>query len=416
MRPTQQRQRGNDADEIWIHVILAPIFFVLWSLSTWRIHDIPNKQHVALTLIGILAIFFAPSGLVKRIRIPTAMVLFVFWAYLSKYWSAFPAGFDEAFRHHFLDIPVVMGIATVLGSRKIISLSLKIFYVVVPYTYFYSITHAEARQLTNEVNTVRSPSWHGAFIHKNVMLSYFAFGIIVMLTFEKRKWIKFTYLALTMAMIMLSRSSTGLVIPVVLIVTYLWARSYQRSSDRRLLGFLTFVATAVLIVATQAILPLIASAVGKDLTFTGRTEIWSAVIRQIAKRPWQGFGLDGVWKNPSIAPTNEIYTDVKFSVANAHNGILDVMLQLGIVGATFLVVFTVQLWRRGIRLVRQFDPIGMLIIMVCASQIFLSISESFLLSGIPAVMTLLYCVVPSEGLSAHQIGHQTSDSTSISAH
>jgi len=34
---------------------------------------------------------------------------------------------------------------------------------------------------------------------------------------------------------------------------------------------------------------------GKDATFTGRTNVWGPILRQVEQRPWTGFGHGAVW-------------------------------------------------------------------------------------------------------------------------
>ena len=56
-----------------------------------------------------------------------------------------------------------------------------------------------------------------------------------------------------------------------------------------------FALAFLLYAAPQAIFGLL----GKDETFTGRTNIWSAVLHQIIQRPLTGYGFGAVWDDPS---------------------------------------------------------------------------------------------------------------------
>lgn len=76
------------------------------------------------------------------------------------------------------------------------------------------------------------------------------------------------------------------------------------------------------------------NSLGRDSTLTGRTEVWAAVIPERATRPLLGFGYGSFW------------TDARremFDIPTAHNGYLDVMLELGVVGLLFYVSWLVSI-------------------------------------------------------------------------
>ena len=84
---------------------------------------------------------------------------------------------------------------------------------------------------------------------------------------------------------------------------------------------------------------LLFSLLGKDLTLTGRTGIWSAVLDSIAKRPLLGYGYQAFWLGLE-GESYRIILAVSWVLAQAQNGFLDVTLEMGAVGlAIVLLVF-----------------------------------------------------------------------------
>ena len=75
-----------------------------------------------------------------------------------------------------------------------------------------------------------------------------------------------------------------------------------------------------------------------DPTFTGRTDIWRFVIRHIADRPVTGYGFSTFWLTEDVVYG---FKDVGWvsSVSTAHNGYLDLALQLGIPGAFLMILW-----------------------------------------------------------------------------
>jgi exopolysaccharide production protein ExoQ len=83
-------------------------------------------------------------------------------------------------------------------------------------------------------------------------------------------------------------------------------------------------------------------AFGKDLTLTGRTGVWESVVVMIKQQPWLGYGYNAFWTGWG-GPATYVYNEVGFLVFYSHDGLLELWLQLGIVGVfiffAILIVF-----------------------------------------------------------------------------
>jgi O-antigen ligase len=84
---------------------------------------------------------------------------------------------------------------------------------------------------------------------------------------------------------------------------------------------------------------LVVAALGRDLTLTGRTEIWEASARFVEARPWLGYGYYAFWL-PEMGPAYWVREAVQWPVASAHSSWLELALGLGRVG---VAVFAIQL-------------------------------------------------------------------------
>ena len=80
-----------------------------------------------------------------------------------------------------------------------------------------------------------------------------------------------------------------------------------------------------------------------DLTFTGRTDIWEALVYEIARRPWLGWGFGSFWDTGALvnpitsAPPDAFFLDAQL-INTAHNGYIDSWLQTGFVGLAMVVL------------------------------------------------------------------------------
>lgn len=75
------------------------------------------------------------------------------------------------------------------------------------------------------------------------------------------------------------------------------------------------------------------AAIDIDPTLTGRREIWDAVWGVASERPWLGWGYGAFWSSPDNALAA---VPLIADTPHAHNGFLDVWLDVGLVGVLLL--------------------------------------------------------------------------------
>ncbi len=78
---------------------------------------------------------------------------------------------------------------------------------------------------------------------------------------------------------------------------------------------------------------------GKSETLTGRTTIWQLAIDAVNLQPLLGHGMGGFWET-SQAQILRAYAD--WAVPHAHNGFLEVALQIGWVGTALVTLVLLQ--------------------------------------------------------------------------
>lgn len=89
------------------------------------------------------------------------------------------------------------------------------------------------------------------------------------------------------------------------------------------------------------------SSLGRDETLTGRMEVWAAVLPVMKQQPLLGHGFGSFWTDAR----RELY-----DIPTAHNGYLDILLELGEVGLTLYIVWLLSCVRQLHRaLVQDYD-------------------------------------------------------------
>ncbi len=202
-------------------------------------------------------------------------------------------------------------------------------------------------------------AWSGLWTHKNTLGGIMALGVAIctaaaIVTPERRKLWSACALA-ALALVLLSTSKTALIASLLGVGVIGFGMIIRRGPVQAIVAGS---AVVVAIIAGAGILllapDLIVAALGRDLTLTGRTDIWEASARFVEAQPWLGYGYYAFWL-PDNGPAYWVREAVAWQVASAHSSWLELALGLGRVG---VVVFALQLaatLARGAGVVMQRD-------------------------------------------------------------
>jgi exopolysaccharide production protein ExoQ len=120
----------------------------------------------------------------------------------------------------------------------------------------------------------------------------------------------------------------------------------------RLKSSLKPVATLIVLMVTiglmsltfgESMVGLVTTVFQRDASFTGRTDIWHAVLTVAARSPFLGVGFGGYWglQDEEISST--------LLVRESHSGYLDVYLEVGLIGVALLGVYLTAFYRRALK-------------------------------------------------------------------
>jgi exopolysaccharide production protein ExoQ len=199
-------------------------------------------------------------------------------------------------------------------------------------------------------NIAHAGSWRGIFTHKNVLGRFMTLAAIVFLIFSPQKqqfkYLKWIFLSLTVLVILLSTSKSSLIILLTITSILPLFKSLKWNYNHSIpfiITLLVLLGSAITLFLDNA--EIILNAMGKDMTLTGRTDLWNEVIRSISERPFLGYGLGGFWRGLK-GNSEVIITTMKWDVPHAHNGYLDILVDLGFLGfLAFLLSFTFVFFR-----------------------------------------------------------------------
>jgi O-antigen ligase len=206
------------------------------------------------------------------------------------------------------------------------------------------------------------PLSSGPFISKN----HLGFAVascaipLVAWTWHRNRFRAVGWMVLAVALSALVNSQTGVLLSLAVPSSYALAGAAKRRRfDRRSMVVLLFGLLALTVAALNAdrLLEAGTSAVGRTTDLSGRDIIWPVVVRAAEQRPWLGTGLGGVWLRPEAEPTASIVRSLPFSIRDAavyaHNGFLDVWLQMGLIGLAIFVAVVLSAARRAVSILRM---------------------------------------------------------------
>ena len=156
----------------------------------------------------------------------------------------------------------------------------------------------------------------------------------------------------------------------------------------------------------------LSSALGRGNGLSGRTYIWAAAIAS-AGNPVIGTGFESFW-NANAAKVNRILREDGFidlsNLVSAHDGYLEVYLDLGLVGVCLIVLILISGYRNASKAFREDPELGSLMLAYVTTATFYSITEAGFRLMTPSWVFLLLAVVGSSGVSAglfHGQGRKT---------
>ena len=189
----------------------------------------------------------------------------------------------------------------------------------------------------------RDGEWIGVFANNNILGRVMVLGCIAFLfssSRNRRHAVRnYCWAAFCLAVGWMSGSRTALMAFVaVLFASIIYRLVARRRATEAIPGLIVCGIGGLLLAAliwreSGQVLALI----GRDATLTGRTYLWDAVLLAIWKRPWLGYGFNAFWAGIS-GPSLSVAVQARWVASHAHNGFLDLWLNVGIAGLLLFVI------------------------------------------------------------------------------
>jgi exopolysaccharide production protein ExoQ len=343
-------------------VVLALLFFSGAFLSEDQGYatDAVKQSNLSLFFIQFLVyLMFLPFIVENRKIILRAFkALYLIWflvglVFLSAAWSEVPA---DTLKHGVLLLgTTVFGVY--YGVRFELDQQLRLLAIVFGISIALSLALGLLVPSYGVMQWEHLGAWRGVYFHRNTLAHMMVIGFAV-LWWRGRRWGfgvgVLAGLIGAAVLISLSGSDTG---RVLLLVTFLFCVGGPalRWKKSRLVSIATVVITVLVFLTNWAIQNwdrFTVDVMGRDRTLSGRLYVWALCVVMGLRRRWLGYGYGSFWLGPS-GPSASIWRALHWPSPNAHNGFLDVFLDIGLVGLFVLLAQCAYVFWQAVKLARR---------------------------------------------------------------
>lgn len=150
----------------------------------------------------------------------------------------------------------------------------------------------------------------------------------------------------------------------------------------------------------------VAHTMGRQASFSGRTDIWAALIPAASSRI-AGAGFESFWISPNVRIFQQTLARQGWwhpeFLNEAHDGYLEVYLQLGLIGVALIAVTLLFGYRRAVSAYRSNPAVGGLLLAYLIASAAYNITEAGFRMLDPIWIFLLFAIVAASGMASGAI-------------
>jgi O-antigen ligase len=170
--------------------------------------------------------------------------------------------------------------------------------------------------------------------------------LLYMLITKQMSLILFFALALLfLGVEVLSMSASAMIVTMIVFASGFLFLTASRPRVRLLYIYLAAAGGVILVSIVIGAPDLLFQATGRDASLTGRVPLWLTLLPLAKQKLLLGWGYAGFFLSDERV-TQWVWATIQWQAPNAHNGYLDIVLQIGVIG---LMLYG-WVWYRAIRL------------------------------------------------------------------
>lgn len=290
-------------------------------------------------------VFFHGRQFVRVASRQPAILAFITWSALSVAWSDDP----QLSLRRILGLICTMAMGFFLGMKFEMRELLRLLAWTMAIAMIASIIGAVFFPSFGVMASMYG-AWRGVFSHKNELGHEMGMAIIAFICLFWESWdnrpIYLVLLTLSVVLLLFSKSVSAIIVTGLTLFIWLYRALRLRPAQR--VAFIAIVLLAGLAggVFVQSRMDSILATMGRDTTLTGRVPLWQLSAEAILKRPMLGAGWDAFWPGTG---GDYIRSLSHWAVPHAHNGFLEMALNIGLVGLAIFLICNLDCYRRALR-------------------------------------------------------------------
>ena len=295
-----------------------------------------SKGALLFLACGLTLVLTSPGTTLAGLRENWLVVAMTLWCLVSFTWSDYPA----LSLRYGVQLCLTVMIAIAIFTRLTPMAFVKVVFVAYALAGIGSLLSGRSRG--------DGMGFLGLYASKNALAAAASLLIIasVAVLIDRRLSPRWRVPAILMMLLgglllVLGKSTGALAAVAGVVVAFLLLQFLQRLPPLTrliciVLGFLLLVLGGVVIAGmADQLAATVLQTTGKDVTLTGRTDLWGFALREIAARPLLGAGYQAVWVqgNPLAEELWAMFGIESRSGFHFHNTLLSNAVEIGIIGA-----------------------------------------------------------------------------------
>ena len=341
-----------------------------------------SLSSVLLPGCGLLVLAATPRQQLARIPVCMSLLAFMCWTAISLIWTQSPSATEFAIRGELVPLVIVMCVAGTLRPALAVRALTIIVTTIVIWSAFSSFVLPSSQAVVLNERGDQQVGFRGTFGHKNLLGVFTVYALCLILPFARGRYRRLLIVG-TIALVIATRSATAGSGLLIVVFIWLWTAAISRqvsTRQRSILLLSAIIAAIAAVIATLGLLPALLGLYQKDVTFSGRTIIWSEVLAVIGDRPFLGYGFDGFFAPTRPYVLLELQRHIGFDVSHAHSGVLTLLLEVGVVGLVLFALFIASVVRNAVNCLRRPSTVAIgqwTLLTVCAIAM-MSVGEPLL--------------------------------------
>lgn len=350
MQPFQAQHEAYLA--VWVRVLLFA--WIWWFTDAWlfpgdaQINELVSKpyaeilKYITIAISPIFLMFTGKSGILEFVYKKIWIIPFLSFCLLSVVWTPAKPNAIVAILNIFSLLILAAFAQKRLGFYRFINIvwsvmaavtiiSLLVIYFMPSYGLMAGVHQGKFRGLFSHKNNL------GLFIAQFIVITYYFWNEI-----HARRIYKYIFIIISLYIMVFTQSATSLIFIFTFISTNYVVKFSKIFARQQILRFIFLIVSISLICAVfYFTYDFVLSLLDRDVTFTGRTNVWEFYYDLANKKYLVGHGFNSLETNPDLVERAAAL--LNFAARSPHNAYIQIFYNVGYIGLSAYFLFLLSL-------------------------------------------------------------------------